>query len=230
MRWTPSHGIPITSWSSTKSEWTGRPATIFFLLLGLWLFGTGEAILINAGIGVSPWTVLAQGVSFRTGISIGLATFFVSATVLALWFILRQRPGLGTVLNVIVVAIAVQTMILVVPIPSTLPWQIPQVVIGVATIGLGSGFYLTARLGPGPRDGLMTGIHNRTNWPVWVIRFGIEIIVLVIGWLLGGVVGLGTLIFALLIGPFVGYGLLIAGWLGRAHRYAETDERPEFEA
>lgn len=229
MRLAPSHGIPVTRWRA-RTQWRGSFWSVFTLILGLWLFGTGEAILINAGIGVSPWTVFAQGVSVRTGLAIGLATAATSAVVLALWIPLRQKPGLGTVLNIVFVALGLEVMMFVVPIPHVFWLQLMQCLVGVAVIGLGSGFYLTAGMGPGPRDGWMTGLHNRFGWPVWVIRFGIEIVVLAIGWFLGGTVGIGTVIFALLIGPFVGYGLLVCGWLGGARTTVVEDEHPEFEA
>lgn len=225
----PSHGIPLTRWRA-RTQWRGRPLSVFLLMMGLWLFGTGEALLINAGIGVSPWTVFAQGVSVRTGLAIGFATALTSTAVLALWIPLRQKPGLGTVSNIVVVAAGLEVMMFVVPIPHAFAGQLLQCVIAVAIIGLGSGFYLTAGMGPGPRDGWMTGLHNRFGWPVWVIRFGIEIAVLVIGWFLGGTVGLGTLIFALFVGPFVGYGLRFCGWIGGAHAVLPDDEHPEFEA
>ena len=125
---------------------------------------------------------------------------------------------------------SLRSLMFVVPIPHAFGLQLVQCVIGVAVIGLGSGFYLTAGMGPGPRDGWMTGLHHRFGWPVWVIRFGIEICVLAIGWVLGGTVGLGTLLFALLIGPFVGYGLGFCGWIGGARAVIVDDERPEFEA
>ena len=229
MRFTPSHGIPVTRWRAA-SNWKGSPGTIAILISALWLFGTGEALLINAGIGVSPWTVFAQGFSMRTGWAIGLTTFLTSAGVLALWIPLRQKPGFGTIANIVVIAVALEVMIFVVPIPHLFWVQLLQAVIGVACIGLGSGFYLTAGMGPGPRDGWMTGLHNKFNWPVWVVRFGIEITVLIIGWFLGGTVGIGTVIFALLIGPFVGYGLLIAGAVGGARTVVAEDEHPELEA
>ncbi|MGA0342922.1 MAG: YczE/YyaS/YitT family protein [Arenicellales bacterium] len=171
--------------------------------IGLWIFGTGEAFFIAAGLGVSPWTVLAQGVSLQTNWSVGVSTFVVSVAVLLLWWPLRERPGLGTLSNAVVIAIAIDVMT---PVLSGFEsdWIRPVwVLIGVALIGLGSGLYLTANLGPGPRDGLMTGIQRRSGKPIGWVRAGIEILVLVAGWFLGGSVGVGTVVFALGVGHSV---------------------------
>jgi uncharacterized membrane protein YczE len=193
------------------------------LIIGLWLFGTGEAMLVDAALGNAPWTVFAQGVSVRTGISIGVATFFTSVVVLLMWIPLRERPGLGTIANAIVIATALQVMIGVLPTPESLGWRLAQVIGGIALVGLGSGLYLTTNLGPGPRDGLMTAVTP--------VRLSIEIVVLSIGWLLGGTVGIGTVLFALLIGPSVGYGLRLVGWLaGAREELPPGDAHPELEA
>ena len=231
----PSRTVPVTSWRA-PSRWRCRPATFFLLVLGLWLFGTGEALLVSAGLGNGPWTVLAQGLTTRIDISIGLATFLISVTVLLLWIPLRERPGLGTVMNAIVISAALQVMVLVLPSPdgsspAMLLLRLAMVLLGIALIGLGSGIYLTTGLGPGPRDGWMTGIHQRTGWPVSRVRLGIEAVVLALGWLLGGTVGIGTVLFALLIGPAVGYGLrLTAAVDGGRTRAVDEDEHPELEA
>lgn len=179
-----------------------------------------------AELGNGPWTVLAQGVTTRTPLSIGAATFLISAIVLALWIPLREKPGLGTIANAVVIAAALQVGVLFLPHPDATWLKLAFVFGGVALIGLGSGLYLTTNLGPGPRDGWMTGIHNRFDIPVSRVRLGIEITVLVIGWLLGGTVGLGTVIFALLIGPSVGWGLRL---MDRGVRVA-TESEPELEA
>lgn len=201
-----SRTIPRTRWTA-RSVWKPTPGSLTSLVVGLWLFGTGDAILLAADLGATPWTVLAQGVSVRTGLSIGITTFIVSVTVLLLWIPLRQRPGLGTVLNIVVISIAIEMMYTVLPRPEGLGVRLAFVLIGTATIGLGSGFYLTAGHGPGPRDGWMTGLHHRTGWPVGRIRLLIELTVLTAGWLLGGTVGIGTALFALLIGQAVAMGL-----------------------
>jgi uncharacterized membrane protein YczE len=204
------------------------------LLIGLYAFGTGEALIVQGGLGVSPWTVLAQGLSTILPVSIGVATFLVSAVVLLLWIPLRERPGLGTIANALVIAVALQVGVALVPEPESWPAQLALVLLGIAMIGLGSGFYLTTNLGPGPRDGWMTGIHLRTGWPVGRVRLGIELVVLGVGWLLGGTVGVGTVLFAVLIGPAVAQGLAIAGAIGGVPGAeglaAVEDEFPELDA
>jgi uncharacterized membrane protein YczE len=225
----PSRTVPTTRWSAT-SRWRARPATFVALLVGLWLFGTGEALLVDAHLGVAPWTVLAQGLTAHLPISIGEATFAVSVAVLLAWIPLRERPGLGTIANAVVIAVSLQVMSGLLPDPSSLVLRAAMVVVGIALIGLASGLYLTANLGPGPRDGAMTGIHQRTGWPVSVVRLAIEASVLVVGWLLGGTVGVGTVAFALFIGPSVGYGLLLCGRLGGRTGARLSDAHPELEA
>jgi uncharacterized membrane protein YczE len=180
------------------------------LLVGLVLFGAGEAFLLTADLGASPWTVLAQGLSRRTGLQIGVLTFAISVTVLLLWIPLRQKPGLGTLLNIAVIPVALQVTYDLVHTPAGLAARLAMVFLGIATIGLGSGFYLTAGHGPGPRDGWMTGLHHRTGRPVGQIRLGIEVTVLVVGVALGGTFGVGTVLFALLIGQAVALGLQVA--------------------
>ena len=204
--------IPVLSWSSVDTlNLKPKIITLIYLILGLILFGLGETLLITAGVGVSPWTVLAQGMSFKTGYSIGLTTFFVSIGVLCLWIPLRQKPGVGTILNTIIVSIVIDVSLPYLPAPELLVFQILQVIIGVVIVGLGSGFYLIANLGPGSRDGLMTGLQKKTNLPISLIRAILEISAVTVGWYLGGIVGIGTIIFALAIGPFVSAGLFFVG-------------------
>ncbi len=181
-------------------------------------------------LGNGPWTVFAQGLQVRTGLPIGVTTFIISILVLLVWIPLREKPGLGTIANAIVIALALQVGVAFIPHPSNLALQLVVVVVGIALIGLGSGLYLTTNLGPGPRDGAMTGIHQKTNWPIWVVRLGIEITVVIIGWLLGGTVGIGTVMFAVLIGPFVGYGLGAVGALAGSKESVPTESEPELEA
>ena len=200
------------------------------LVIGLWLFGTGEALVVVSDLGNGPWTVLAQGLSLRTGLSIGWTTFLISIIVLLLWIPLRERPGLGTIANAVVIALALQVGVSFLPHATNPFVQLLMVIGGIALIGLGSGLYLTTNLGPGPRDGWMTGLHQRFGWPIYGVRFGIEIFVVVVGWLLGGTVGIGTALFALLIGPFVGYGLNGVGALAGSTRTAPTNSEPELEA
>ena len=226
----PSHSVPVTRWRAA-SRWRARPLTLVILVAGLWLFGTGEAALVDAGIGNAPWTVFAQGLSEHLPISIGLATFLTSVLVLLLWIPLKERPGLGTIANAIVIATSLQVMLSVVPTQTAPLAQLVQVLLGIAAIGIGSGMYLTTHMGPGPRDGWMTGIHKRTGWPVYVVRLGIEVTVVVIGWLLGGSVGIGTVLFALLVGPAVGYGLRAMGAIGGTDvATVPEDEHPELDA
>ena len=204
--------IPVLSWSSVDTlNLKPKSITLIYLILGLILFGLGETLLITAGVGVSPWTVLAQGISFKTGYSIGLTTFFVSIGVLCLWIPLRQKPGVGTILNTIIVSIVIDVSLPYLPAPELLVFQILQVIIGVVIVGLGSGFYLIANLGPGSRDGLMTGLQKKTNLPIYLIRAILEISAVTVGWYLGGMVGIGTIVFALAIGPFVSAGLFFVG-------------------
>ena len=204
--------IPVLSWSSVDTlNLKPKSITLIYLILGLILFGLGETLLITAGVGVSPWTVLAQGISFKTGYSIGLTTFFVSIGVLCLWIPLRQKPGVGTILNTIIVSIVIDVSLPYLPAPELLVFQILQVIIGVVIVGLGSGFYLIANLGPGSRDGLMTGLQKKTNLPISLIRAILEISAVTVGWYLGGIVGIGTIVFALAIGPFVSAGLFFVG-------------------
>lgn len=227
----PSRTIPRTRWRSEGSRWRTGPGTFVILIVGLWLFGTGEAMLVDAALGNAPWTVFAQGIAVRTGIAIGLATFVTSVVVLLMWIPLREKPGLGTIANAIVIALALQVMIGVLPTPESLGWRLAQVVTGIVLVGIGSGLYLTTNLGPGPRDGLMTGIHERTGIAVTPVRLSIEVIVLAVGWILGGTVGVGTVLFAVLIGPSVGYGLKLVGWIaGSRQELPPADVHPELEA
>ena len=203
------------TWWSAADAMTLRPkiSTLVILIAGLWIFGTGDAVLIAAGIGNAPWTVLAEGISLKIGWSIGQTTFLVSVLVLGFWIPLREKPGLGTILNAILIAAAIEYMLPYLPTPVTLTGGIVQVVIGVILVGIGSGLYLTANLGPGPRDGTMTGLQRITGVPIGRVRGGIEITVLLIGWSLGGAFWVGTFIFAFLIGPVVAICLNIAGKL-----------------
>ena len=200
--------VPTLSWSSFDAlNLKPRIITLLYLVIGLILFGLGETMLIAANVGVSPWTVLAQGISIKTGYSIGIATFIVSIGVLILWIPLKQKPGIGTILNTIIISIVLDVSLPYLPTPESFFLQALQVFIGVIIVGLGSGFYLIANLGPGSRDGLMTGLQKKTNLPIALIRATIEVSAVVFGFYLGGVVGIGTLVFAFGIGPAVSAGL-----------------------
>ena len=204
--------IPKVTWSSENAfNLKPKPLTLIFLVFGLFLFGIGESLLITSSAGVGPYTVLAQGISNLSGWSIGLSTFVISIFVLLMWIPLKQKPGMGTILNAFIIALTIEFSVYYLPYPETYPMQILQVVVGVLIIGIGSGFYLIANLGAGPRDGLMNGLQKKTNLPIYPIRTMIEVSVVIVGWLMGGVVGLGTAIFAFGIGPSVALGLSIVG-------------------
>ena len=204
--------IPILSWSSPNAlNFKPKFLTLFYLVFGLILFGIGEALLITANLGVSPWTVLAQGMSFKSGYSIGVTTLIVSISILFLWIPLRQKPGIGTILNTISISIILDLSLPYLPSPELYILQVLQVIIGVIIVGLGSGFYLIANLGPGSRDGLMIGLQQKTNLPISLIRNLIELSAVILGWYLGGIVGIGTIVFALGIGPLVSAGLFFVG-------------------
>jgi len=173
------------------------------LLVGLALYGAGCALTVRAGLGVDPWTVLAQGLSVRTGIGIGWVTNILGFLVLLLWIPLRQRPGLGTIANILLVGTTMQIVLGLVPAAQGTVLQFAVLGIGILLVAVASGLYIGARFGPGPRDGLMTGMHARLGWPVWLCRAVVELSVLTVGWLLGGTVGIGTVLFAFLIGPLV---------------------------
>ena len=161
--------------------------------------------------GASPWSVLAQGISLNVDFSIGTITLFVSIGVLILWIPLKQKPGIGTILNALIIAIMIDVCINFVPTPENYISQILLAFVAVLTVGLGGGIYLVANLGPGPRDGLMIGLQEKTNLPIAAVRAFLEISVVVVGWYLGGTVGIGTLLFAFGIGPAVALGLFLVG-------------------
>ena len=183
--------------------------SVFMLAIGLLLFGLGEALLVASGAGVSPWTVFAQGFSKVTDWSIGFSTFTISFFVLLLWIPLRQKPGVGTILNIIIISFVLDLSAPYLPVFDTPALQIAEAALGVAITGIGGGIYLVSNLGAGPRDGLMIGLQKLTNFPIAVVRATLEISVVSIGWYLGGTVGIGTLLFAFGIGPCVALGLYL---------------------
>ena len=212
----PAKDVPVTWWSSTDPmEPRPKPSTLLILCVGLWIFGTGDAVIVAAGVGNTPWTVLAEGIALMPDRTIGQATFFVSVAVLLLWIPLREKPGIGTILNAILIAVAIEHMLPILPTPEGGFESLLQVIGGIALVGIGSGIYLTANLGPGPRDGWMTGMHRVSGYPIGNVRAAIEITVVVIGWSLGGTVGIGTVIFAVMIGPTVAVCLNVVGVIGR---------------
>lgn len=214
--------MPRVPWSAA-GRWRPRPSTLAILLAGLWLFGTGEALLVASHLGNTPWTVLAQGVSKHSPLSIGAATFAISLVVLLAWIPLRERPGLGTLANAVVIAVAIDVMLEVLPHPHADVAQLGEVVFAIVSIGLGSGLYLTTWLGPGPRDGWMTGLARHTHVPIATVRLSIELTVLVIGWSLGGRVGLGTVVFALSIGYAVSLSMTLLARLAVERHPPSTD-------
>jgi len=204
--------IPKVSWSSEKPlNLKPRISTFFFLSFGLVLFGLGEGLLIVSAAGASPWTVFAQGIYLNVGLSVGIITILVSVAVLVLWLPLNQKPGIGTILNALIIGLMIDICIKFVPTPENYISQLFLAIIAVLTVGLGGGIYLVANLGAGPRDGLMIGLQKKTSLPIATVRATLEITVMSIGWYLGGTVGFGTLIFAFGIGPAVALGLFIVG-------------------
>jgi uncharacterized membrane protein YczE len=191
------------------SLWVAPPRRLVRLVAGLWLFGTGEALVIRGGLGNSPWSVFAQGVSRHSALSIGGATILASVLIMLLWTRMDVRPGLGTVANALLIGIAIDATLGWVGEASAAPVRVAAVLTGIATVGVGSGLYLGCRLGPGPRDGLMLGLHARTGRPIALMRAGIELTALVSGMLLGGSAGLGTVAFAVLVGPAVQLGVRV---------------------
>ena len=204
--------IPSVSWSSDKPlNLKPNFSTSFFLCLGLIVFGLGEGLLMVSASGASPWSVLAQGLFLNIGFSVGLITIFISIAVLFLWYPLKQKPGIGTILNALIIGLIIDVCIRLVPTPEHYVNQVLLGAVAVVTVGLGGGIYLVANLGPGPRDGLMIGLQKKTNLPIAAVRATLEITVMSIGWYLGGTVGVGTLLFAFGIGPCVALSLFLLG-------------------
>ena len=207
----PSRTIPNTSWRA-KTTWglidnNQSLQRFIILILGLTLFGIGEAFLVITSLGNSPWVVLSEGISLNSNLNIGQATFFVSLMVLFLWIPLKQKPGFGTLANMVVIAAAIELGLLIIPEVNGLALKIFYVLFGILLVGIGSALYITCGLGTGPRDGLMTGLHYRTGVRVGRVRLGIEVMALTTGALLGGSLGVGTALFALLIGQSVAISL-----------------------
>ncbi len=213
----PSRTIPITSWRA-ESTWgltNGNQILQRFLLLifGLTVFGIGEAFLVVTSLGNSPWVVLSEGISLNSNLNIGQATFFVSLVVLFFWIPLRQKPGFGTLANIVVIAVAIELGLLIIPEVNNIFLKLFYVLFGILLVGIGSALYITCGLGTGPRDGLMTGLHYRTGVRVGRVRLGIEVLALTTGALLGGSLGVGTALFALFIGQSVAISLGVLGRL-----------------
>jgi uncharacterized membrane protein YczE len=201
-----SHRIPETPWRA-NNPWAIRPRMLLPLFGGLAAFGFGEGLLVQSQWGASPWTVFAEGIAQHAQISLGWATALISVVVLLAWFPLRQQPGFGTISNVIIIAYVLDVTTYAVAAPHADWLKVIYVLGAVASIGIGSAFYLTCNLGPGPRDGLMTGLHKRLNVSVVYIRLSIEVVVLAVGWFLGGSPGVATAFFAATIGFSIGASL-----------------------
>ena len=202
----PHRTVPVTSWTA-HSRWDLSFLRVVILFFGLFLFGIGDAFVIQSNIGNGPWSVLAQGISRNLNISMGWSTFGISALVLLAWIPLREKPGFGTISNMVIIASAIEVGVLTIPLQTNYAMGIIFALIGIGMVGTASALYITCGLGSGPRDGLMTGIHLRTGIRVGRVRLAIESSVFALGWILGGTVGLGTLLFAGLIGQFVAVAL-----------------------
>lgn len=183
------------------------------LIFGLMIFGVGEAFLVVTSLGNSPWVVLSEGISLNSNLNIGESTFLVSVVVLLLWIPLRQKPGFGTLANIVVIAASIELGLLIIPTVENIYFKYFYVLFGIALVGIGSALYITCGLGTGPRDGLMTGLHYKTGVRVGRVRLGIEVVALSIGAFLGGSLGIGTALFALLIGQSVAISLGVLGRL-----------------
>lgn len=198
----PHRTVPIVPWTA-KERWDLSFKRVAILFFGLAVFGLGDALIIQSGLGNAPWSVLAQGISLKTGLTIGTSTLIIGATVLLLWIPLRERPGFGTLSNILVISLFIEIGTRIFPAQDSIVFGLISVITGIALIGIGSALYITCGLGPGPRDGAMTGIHNRTGVRVGRVRLGLEVLVSILGATLGGTLGVGTLLFALFIGQSV---------------------------
>jgi uncharacterized membrane protein YczE len=205
----PHRTVPVVPWTA-KNRWDLSFKRVLILFFGLAIFGLGDGLIIQSGLGNAPWSVLAQGISLKSGLSIGTSTLIVGSLVLALWIPLRERPGFGTLSNIIIISLFIEIATNIFPKQSNVLPGVIFTLVGISMVGIGSSLYITCGLGPGPRDGAMTGLHQRTGVRVGRVRLGLEVVVSIVGALLGGTLGLGTLLFALLIGQSVAisFGLL----------------------
>ena len=199
----------MVPWTATN-RWDLSFKRISILFFGLAVFGLGDGLIIQSGLGNAPWSVLAQGISLKSGLSIGTSTLIIGALVLALWIPLRERPGFGTLSNILIISLFIEVGTSIFPKQEVLIPGLIFTFVGISMVGIGSSLYITCGLGPGPRDGAMTGLHQRTGVRVGRVRLGLEVVVSIAGAFLGGTLGLGTLLFALLIGQSVAisFGLL----------------------
>lgn len=202
----PHRTVPVTPWSA-QSKWDLGFTRIIILWFGLFIFGLGDGFVIQSNIGNGPWSVLAQGISKHLDITMGWSTFGISALVLLGWIPLREKPGFGTISNIVIIALAIECGVTYIPLQDNFLIGIIYTVLGITMVGVASALYITCGLGPGPRDGLMTGIHFATGIRVGRVRLAIEGTVCALGWFLGGTVGLGTLLFATLVGQSIAISL-----------------------
>ncbi|MFV0457844.1 MAG: YczE/YyaS/YitT family protein [Actinomycetales bacterium] len=200
------------------------PVRVCQLLIGLAIYGVSIGLMIRSGLGNAPWDVLHQGLAQRLPLTVGTAIIVVSALVLLLWVPLRQPPGLGTLLNAVLVGVAAEATLNVLDVPDGIGWRAMFLGLGVVGNALATALYIGAQLGPGPRDGLMTGLHRRTGLSVRLVRTAIELVVVGVGWLLGGTLGVGTVVYALAIGPLV---QVLMPWCTIQVRDPTDIERPE---
>lgn len=205
----PHRTVPVVPWTAT-GRWDLAPMRVAILFFGLAIFGLGDGLIIQSGLGNAPWSVLAQGISLKSGLSIGTSTLIIGALVLSLWIPLRERPGFGTLSNIVIISLFIEIGTNIFPKQDDLLPGLAFTIVGIALVGIGSSLYITCGLGPGPRDGAMTGLHQRTGVRVGRVRLGLEVVVSIAGALLGGTLGLGTLLFALFIGQSVAisFGIL----------------------
>ena len=202
----PHRTVPVTAWTG-QSRWDLSFSRVLILFVALFIFGIGDSLLIQGHIGNAPWSVLAQGITRHVNISMGWSTFILSSLVLLAWIPLREKPGFGTVSNIVIIAAAIQCGVTYIPLQNNFFIGLFFSFLGIGMVGVASSLYITCGLGSGPRDGLMTAIHHRTKIRVGRVRLAIEGTVFLLGWALGGTVGVGTLLFALLIGQSMAVAL-----------------------
>ncbi len=200
--------VPLLALTTREQLRAGRmPLRLTRLLVGLVLYGGSMAMMIRSTLGLDPWDVFHAGIATHVPLTFGQVTIIVGVLVLLLWLPLRQWPGLGTVANVVLIGLAADAALALIPAPEALAARVPLLLLGIVLNGVAGGLYIGSQLGPGPRDGLMTGFARRTGLSIRLVRTSIEVLVLAVGWLLGGPVGLGTVLYAVSIGPLVQFFL-----------------------
>jgi hypothetical protein len=195
----PHRTVPNLPWTGAHG-WDLSIKRVLIVVFGLAAFGLGDALIIESGLGNTPWSVLAQGISLKSGLTIGTTTLLISVAVLLSWIPLHVRLGFSTIANILVIATFIEIGTRAFPLQDGILMGLVYVIVGIVLVGAGSALYITCGLGKGPRDGMMTGLHNRTGVRVGRVRLGIEVVVSILGALLGGTLGIGTLLFALFIG------------------------------